>query len=366
MKRVRDSRQAFLIIISGLIALVSLWGCEKDDPAAEALLQTAVGNTYTYLTDGEVKVSFDASGTTVTPWYRIVRGTSPGGQRIDERSRITNRPLTSGPVTGQVQLSRNVRGALSLGAGAFALDNFVAITHVDTFIQVHRVQRATPEVARLYVAGRRVVHLTATPRNGPSLAYDVFIDAEKPFVLGIEERNADGRLLHAMEYQKIQYLPPSEAAQRIGGSPSPIQTVPLDPQDAARTLGIDVSQIFPQQTPVGFPHRELIKTGALTSISLRFTNGTSTGTVVVFVRKPRFENIHFNPITPSGPVSPDRDLKDLILSGKAFVDGQFIGVTYEVKPFSCVELHTSKKSILILSIAGLDVVKETVSYFPLP
>jgi hypothetical protein len=48
------------------------------------------------------------------------------------------------------------------------------------------------------------------------------------------------------------------------------------------------------------------------------------------------------------------------------VDGQFIGVTYQIEHLGCVELHSSTKSILALSPAGLDVVKELISYFPLP
>ena len=45
--------------------------------------------------------------------------------------------------------------------------------------------------------------------------------------------------------------------------------------------------------------------------------------------------------------------------------GQLIGVTYHVEDFDVIELHTSEKSILAMSLAGLEPLKELIGQFPL-
>lgn len=346
------------------MALAGVFGCEKTDPTAEALLRESVRNTSVLPTLGEMKVSFVVAGTTLTPWYRVSTGTA-AGRTLQS---IPNRPLIeSGTSTADTQIVRQARGPLAEGQMALAIDRIVAISDVEAFLAVHRVTRAEGDAARHSVAGRRVVHLEASPRFHSPLHYRIFIDEEQRFILGIVEQDADGNRLHAAVYSTIQYL--VGAAGNVPAASPPaaaVQRAPLSPAEAANILGLEAARIFPRSAPTGFPVRELLKTGALETVSLRFSNGTTTGAIVVFIRKPAFRDIHYRPAAPSAARAEERQIRELILSGQAFVDGQWVGLVYRADSYACVELHTPDKSILALSIAGADVLKELVGLFPLP
>jgi len=318
------------------------------------------------MTKGEMKVSFTTvEGTTVTPWFRIFQGTGPNGpfhQRTPIPARLEIKP---GPKPPKGRIVKQSRGPLQGGEGAVSIDNVVKITDVESFIDVHRVLTVKEPTAQRYVAGRRVVHLKATPRYGDFFQYDIYIDEDRKFILGLEERDLKGRMLHSAVYDSIQYLS-SNALTGLKLPPPLGLKKTLSPAEAASILSLDASRVFPMAAPKGFPHHEIVKTGALETVSLRFSNGTSTGVILVFLRKANFEDLHIKPDPPSQQVATQRQVRDLILSGQAFVDGPFIGVTHRIEHLSCVELHTSSKSILVLSPAGLDVAKELVSNFPLP
>jgi hypothetical protein len=349
--------------VLGLAILASAYGCEKTDPAAEALLRESVRNSSGLTTQGEMKVSFDVAGTAVTPWFRVSTG---GGLPYPQLSPIKNRPLIDpGSVPPDGKIVRQTRGALSQGQAALTIDHILRITDVETFLAVHRVVRVDGNAARRAVAGRRVVHLTAAPRFNSPLHYEIFIDTEMRFILGIEERDGQGNLLHAVEYSSIRYLVSNaETAQPKG--PAPARLEPLSPEEAARILGLDPARIFPRSAPAGFPRRELVKTGALETVNLRFSNGTSTGAIVVFLRKPAFQDVHYRPTSPSAALRQQRQIRQLVLSGQAFMEGQWVGLLYRADSFDCVEVHTPDKSILALTVAGDDVLKELIGLFPLP
>ena len=136
-------------------------------------------------------------------------------------------------------------------------------------------------------------------------------------------------------------------------------------------VNISLSTFFVNAVFNFHPSKQLVPyaLGGFGSANLEFSNGTSTGVITAYVRKPRIRDVHVRPQPGLKKQSPEaydrRQVRDLILSGRAFVDGQFIGVTYQVEDFHVVELHTSEKSILVLSLCGLEPLKELIGYFPL-
>jgi len=367
----RDRRQ--LLVVVCLITLGSIVGCEKSDPLAEAMLREAVTNAYGFLTKGEMKVTATFEGTTVTPWYRIHKGTDSGGA-WRHFTPLKNHPLFehgTRPSSGKV--IRTTRGSLTGGQGGLqgsslgkvTVDYILDITDIGAFLKAHTLTRATGASARKVVAGRRVVHLVAAPREPGELSYQIFVDEDKKFILGMEERDRNNRLRHAFEYHTIHYLP-HPLATPLGPGKHYVKRPQLSPGEAAQILGMDVKTLFPTAAPPGFQHREIPKTGALGSIQMRFSNGTTTGVILLFVKKPSFRDVHVKPGSASTEGGAQKNIRDLVLSGHAFVDGQFIGLTFKVDSFHCVEMHTTAKSVLAMSTAGLDKVKELVTVLPLP
>ena len=333
------------------------------------MLREAVTNAYGFLTKGEMKVTATFEGTTVTPWYRIHKGTDSGGA-WRHFAPLKNHPLFehgTRPPSGKV--IRTTRGPLTggqgIGLGKVTVDFILDITDIDTFLKAHTLTRATGSSARKVVAGRRVVHLAATPREAGGLSYQIFVDEEKKFILGMEERDLNNRLRHAFEYHTVHYLTPAMTVP-LGPGKHYVKRPQLSPGEAAQILGMNVQTLFPTAAPPGFQHREILKTGALESIQMRFSNGTTTGVILLIIRKPSFRDMHVKPGSASTRGGAQKNIRDLVLSGHAFVDGQFIGLTFSVDSFHCVEMHTASKSVLAMSSASLDQVKALVATLPLP
>lgn len=338
------------------VVALSVVGCDKQDAGAERLLRTAVQNEYGLHTQGEVKVSMAVDGQIVTPWYRVRQGSDAIGpfRKLDF---ITGRSIFPGGTQSANQnVTTGVRTNPVSTQSAMTFDSLVAIDDVDAFLDAHRVIRT--EAGPASVAGRRVVTLIATPRHEGGLNYRILVDEAKSFILGIEEYRADTTLLHARRYEQIQYLP-ANSPTPTGGGIRRVKRVAMTPAEASQVLGIPGNQIFPTQAPEGFPHRELVKTGAIDSIHVRFTNGTTTGTILAYIRKPRITRY-------TGPIPPRGTVQNLVLAGRAMVEGEAIGVTYQTDAFSCVEIHTPAKSVLVMSTAGLDAAKSVAGVMPLP
>lgn len=358
-----------LVPLVATLLVATLGGCGDDDGSGD--LRAAIANE-SLAVRGTIDVRFFAFGRAFTPRYTIDKGADENGPY----RRLTHDP--SKPVIGgvsrgdakhgakgaaplgRVQVETTVRvDEVSPGFGARTIDPIVAIDDIEAFLRAHRVTRVAGSENES-VAGRPVHTLVATPNSPSGLHYRIRIDKARPYVLAIEERDRSGRLLHSVEFQSITFGTPPPPKSKRFRTPRERLT-PTQALSAAAALDIPVERLFPVGAPAGFEAARIIRSDDDSSIHLRFTNGTTTGVVLVYLRAPR----------PTGPErrtrSRDADEgRELVLSGKAFIDGHWQGLTYEVGNLHCVELHTSTKSALILTPAGLDVAKEMAGFLPLP
>ncbi len=358
----------FGLVVLGAAIATLLTGCADDDGSAD--LRAAIANESVPVR-GTIDVHFLAFGRTFTPRYTIEKGFDDAGpyrRLVLDPSKPVVAPVNRGDAKqgaqgraplGRLQIENRVRtNEVSPGFGARTMDPIVAIDDVDAFLEAHRVTRVAGDGDR--VAGRDVITLVATPTTPSGLHYRIRIDRVRPYVLGIEERDSSGRLLHAVSFRSITFgVAPPPKAQRFRTPRE--RLTPAQALRAANALQIPVEHLFPVGAPAGFESARIIRSDDDEGLHLRFTNGTTTGVVLVYLRGPR----------PASPARRARVLdadkrRDLVLSGKAFVDGHWRGLTYQVGNLHCVELHTSTKSALILTPAGLDVAKEMAGFLPLP
>lgn len=347
---------------AALLGGVLLWGgCDRTDPAARELLRRAVLAARKQTVRGDLEVRFRVGGALLQALYRVEQG--PGREGFWRNLVLRDARVAAGRLPLGTRLERRVRREVVGDQGGVSFPFLVEITDVETFLQAHEVRFAPAGggSARPVVAGHITRHLVARPRSLGGFRYDIYVDPANPYVLALEERDARGRLCHACRFRSCSFLsatlpPPTRRVPRI-------RPRRLTAAGAARELGLAPDLAFPAAPPPGFPRRELLRAGAAGTIHMRFTNGTSTGAVYVYEKRPAARTLQVRP-----PLTPARQrrLVRLVRSGRAFVEGQLAALTYDVDGFHAVELHTARRSLLVLSHADPAVAERTVTSFPLP